>query len=65
MKGFKKFVHAKKKERRRKDETLPQRPYFEALETFTKLMDEINSFNKPIQKRLRKIEKHWENYQKS
>ena len=48
-----------------KNETLPQRPYFEALETFTKLMDEINSFNKPIQKRLRKIEKHWENYQKT
>ncbi|MBU4607932.1 MAG: ISNCY family transposase, partial [Euryarchaeota archaeon] len=62
MKSFKKFVHKRKKERRRKDETLPQRPYFEALETFTKLMDEINSFNKPIQKRLRKIEKHWEKF---
>ncbi len=59
MKGFKKFVHARKKERRRKDEKLPQRPYFEALETFQNLMDEINSFDKPIQKRLRKIEKHW------
>ena len=45
-----------------KNETLPQRPYFEALETFTKLMDEINSFDKTIQKKLRKIEK---NYQKS
>ncbi|MBV1729113.1 MAG: hypothetical protein KUA33_02505 [Methanobacterium sp.] len=59
MKGFKKFVHDRKKERRRKEETLPQRPYFEAVETFTKLMDEIDTFDKPIQKRLRKIEKHW------
>jgi len=62
MKAFKKFVHNMKKERRRKDETLPQRPYFEALETFRNLMDEINSFNKNIQKRLRKIEKHWEKF---
>lgn len=62
MKGFKKFLHDRKKERRRKDETLPQRPYFEALETFRNLMDEINSFDKTIQKRLRKIEKHWEKF---
>jgi len=36
MKPFKKFVHDRKKERRRKNETLSQRHYFEKrLEKFT------------------------------
>ena len=54
----------KKKERRRKGQNLEQRFYFDALQTFNTLMDEIDSFDKAIQKRLRKIEKNWENYQK-
>jgi len=56
MKAFKKSLHEKKKERRRQK----QKPYFNALQTFNTLMDEINSFDKAVQKRLRKIEKNSE-----
>jgi hypothetical protein len=62
MKAFKKFVHERKNERRRKKENLEQRPYFDALETFRALIKEIDSFNKAVQKRLRKIEKNWEKF---
>jgi len=62
MKAFKKFLHEKKKERRRKGQNLEQRFYFNALQTFNTLMEEIDSFDKAIQKRLRKIEKNWEKF---
>jgi len=65
MKAFKKFLHEKKKERRRKGQNLEQRFYFDALQTFNTLMDEIDSFDKAIQKRLRKIEKNWEKFRDS
>jgi len=58
MKAFKKSPHEKKKEHRRQK----QRPYFNALQTFNTLMDEICSFDKAVQKRLRKIEKNWEKF---
>lgn len=41
---------------------LEQRPYFEALEIFLGLMKEIESFDKKVQKRLRKIEKNWDRF---
>jgi len=65
MKAFKKFLHEKKKERRLQKQNLYQRPYFNALQTFNTLMDEIGSFDKAVQKRLRKIEKNWEKFRAS
>jgi len=59
MKAFMKSLHEKKKERRRLGLNLKQRSYLDAKSTFKKLMDEIDSFEKPVQKRLRKIEKNW------
>jgi len=41
MKAFKKFLHEKKKDGRLQK----QRPYFNALQTFNTLMDEIDSFD--------------------
>jgi len=61
MKAFKKSLHEKKKEHRLQK----QRPYFNALQTFDTLRDEIDSFDKAIQKRLRKIEKNWEKFRDS
>ena len=57
MKTFKKFLHEKKNERRRQKENL-KRPYFNALQTFNTLIDEIDSFDKAIHKRLIKIEEN-------
>jgi len=61
MKAFNKSLHEKKKERRLQK----QRPYFNALQTFNTIMDEIYSFDKAIQKILRKIEKKWEKFRAS
>lgn len=59
---FRAFVHEQELERRRKKRNLEQRPYIEALRVFDELMEEIDSFEKPVQKRLRKIEKNWEHF---
>jgi len=61
-KAFKTFLYNQMLERRRKKKNLEQRSYFEALEVFNTLMDEIDSFDEPVQKRLRKIEKNWEHF---
>jgi len=37
-------------------------PYFEALEVFNDLMEEIDSFDLTVQKRLWMIEKNWEKF---
>ena len=57
--AFRIFLHDQELSRRRKEENLEQRPYQEALETFTALMAEIESFEESVQKRLRMIEKNW------
>jgi len=41
---------------------LEQRGYYETLAKFSELMDEIDSFDKPVQKRLKMIEKNWDHF---
>jgi len=57
---FKAFVHELKLKRRREKKNLEQRPYMEAVENFTGLMDRLSSFDEKVQKRLRKMEKNWD-----
>lgn len=57
---FRAFVHELELKRRREKKNLEQRPYLEAVEMFKGLMDELDSFDGKVQKRLRKIEKNWE-----
>ena len=59
---FREFVREQKRDRRRKRMNLVQRPYIEALRLFDELMENIDSFEKHVQKRLRKIEKNWEHF---
>lgn len=61
-KAFRKFLYKQELERRREKKNLEQRPYLEALEVFNTLMEEIDSFDKPVQKRLRKIQKNWKHF---
>jgi len=49
-------------ERKHQTQNLEQRPYFEALEVFNELMEEIDSFDLPLQKRMWVIEKNWEKF---
>lgn len=58
--AFRIFLHGQELSRRRKEENLEQRSYQEALEIFTALMAEIDSFEESVQKRLKMIEKNWE-----
>ena len=60
--AFRKFLYKQELERRRKKKNLQQRPYPEALGIFNTLIKEIDSFDKPVQKRLRKIGKNWEHF---
>jgi hypothetical protein len=57
--GFRRFLHDQELDRRRKKENLEQRSYTAALEIFNGLMAELETFERPVQKRLRKIEKNW------
>ncbi len=57
--AFRIFLHDQELSRRRKEKNLEQRPYQEALEIFTALMAEIESFEESVQKRLKMIEKNW------
>jgi ubiquinone/menaquinone biosynthesis C-methylase UbiE len=57
--AFRKFLREQELERRRKGKNLEQWPYIEALWVFSELMEEIDSFEKPVQQRLRKIKKNW------
>jgi hypothetical protein len=59
MKVFKRFIRNQEKQRRRQKQNLTQRTYFDALNKFNALMDEIDSFEKSVRKRLRKIKKNW------
>ncbi|MGB7002174.1 MAG: transposase [Halobacteriota archaeon] len=59
---FREFVREQKRDRRRKKRNLVQRPYIEALRLFDELMEKLDSFEKHVQKRLRKIEKNWEHF---
>jgi len=61
-KSFNKFLYQQKLERRHQTQNLEQMPYFEALEVFNELMEEIDSFDLHVQKRLRMIEKNWEKF---
>ena len=57
--AFRDFVHDQELERRRNDENLEQRAYLAAVAIFDGLMEEIESFEKPVQKRLRMIKRRW------
>ncbi len=59
MSIFRQFVHERELKRRREDENLEQRPFFEAVKAFSTLMVEIDSFEAFVQKRLRMIKKNW------
>ena len=59
MSVFRQFVHERELKRRREDENLEQRTFFEAVKVFGTLMTEIDSFDAFVQKRLRMIEKNW------
>ncbi|GBE54884.1 hypothetical protein BMS3Bbin15_01048 [archaeon BMS3Bbin15] len=59
---FRAVVYEIKLKRRRGKRNLEQRPYLEAVEIFKGLMDEIESFDTKVQKRLRKIEKNWDRF---
>jgi len=37
-------------------------PYFEAIKVFNEIVEEIDSFDLPVQKRLWMIEKNWEKF---
>ena len=45
MSIFRQFVHERELRRRRKEENLEQRTFFEAVKAFSTLMVEIDSFN--------------------
>ena len=60
-KMFYEFVHELELSRRRKKENLEMNSLEKAEGNFNVLMDEINCFDEKIQKRLRKINKHWMN----
>jgi hypothetical protein len=62
MAVFRRFLHDQELKRRREKKNLEQRPYLEALEIFNALMEEIDSFEKHVQKRLRRIEQNWEHF---
>jgi hypothetical protein len=59
---FRAFVHERELERRQKKRNLEQHPYIAALRVFDELMGQIDSFEKHVQKRLRKIENNWEHF---
>ncbi|GBE53915.1 transposase IS66 family protein [archaeon BMS3Bbin15] len=59
---FRAFVYELKLKRRRDKKNLEQRPYLKAVEIFKGLMDEIDSFDTKVRKRLRKIEKNWDRF---
>jgi hypothetical protein len=58
-KTFYKYVHELELTRRRNKENLELNSLEKAEEIFNELMDQINSFDEEIQKRLRMINKHW------
>jgi hypothetical protein len=59
--AFRDFVYSLELKRRRKNENLEQRSYHDALGNFKCLMEEIDSFEIAVRKRLMKIEEHWQN----
>jgi len=60
-KTFYEFVHDLELSRRRKKENLEMNSLEKAEGNFNELMKQIKSFDNTIQKRLRKINKHWMN----
>ena len=58
MSVFRQFVHERELKRRRGEENLEQRTFFEAVKAFATLVVEIDSFEAFVQKRLRMIKKN-------
>ena len=58
---FKRFVHSLEKARRRSKKNMEMNYYWEARDNFKNLMNEIDNFKIPVQKRLRQIKKDWAN----
>lgn len=56
---FHDFIHSLECKRRRDNQNLEQRTYYEALMIFKDLRGKIESFELPVQKRLTKIEELW------
>lgn len=61
-KKFNKFVRSLEKMRRRNKENLELRPLEEAEKIFDKLQGETQLLQKPLQKRLKYIAKHWDQF---
>ena len=59
--AFQDFVHSLELKRRRENENLEQRSYHDALDIFKGLIEEIDSFEIAVRKRLMKIEELWPN----
>ena len=55
-------MHDRGLKRRREKKNLEQRTYSEAWELLNELMGDIDYFDKPIQKRLKMIEKNWDHF---
>jgi transposase-like protein len=58
---FYRFVHELELDRRRKEENLEINSLNKAEKNFNNLLNEINSFDISIQKRLKMIKEHWKN----
>ena len=61
MHKFRGFVHQLELKRRREEKNLEHRTYADAKDKFNELFDKIESFEIPVQKRLKKIKEHWQN----
>ncbi|WP_337971949.1 ISNCY family transposase [Methanobacterium petrolearium] len=59
LKPFKKFLYKRKLTRRRNKLNHKQRTYLDACTKINQLMAEIDTFDKKVRKRLRKIDKNW------
>lgn len=59
VRQFRSFVHELELERRRNKKNHEQRSYDEAVPVFSNLMSKFDSYDKPIQKRLKMINKNW------
>ncbi len=58
MSIFRQFVHERELKRRREEENLEQRTFFEAVKAFSTVMVGIDFFEAFVQKRSRMIEKN-------
>ena len=61
-KAFNKFLHKQELTRRREKKNLEQRTYVDSWSKLANLLENIDTFDTSVKKRLRKIEKNWERF---